>query len=64
MMTFANLLFVAGLVGFLTGLALIDYRLSLIVGGALAMAIAWRIAAVVSPGNAGADRNPDSRSRR
>lgn len=40
-MTWVNLLFTAGALTFLVGLALVDYRLSMVVGGALAMLFAW-----------------------
>lgn len=36
-MTAVNVIFTLGAVAFLAGLALIDYRLSMVVGGALAM---------------------------
>jgi len=36
-MTFINTIFTLGLLAFLAGIALIDYRASMIAGGALAM---------------------------
>jgi len=44
MIAIANGLFLSGLVAFLTGLALIDYRAALVFGGAGAMGFALQLA--------------------
>lgn len=59
MMQAANLLFTLGLVAFLGGVALVDYRAAMVVGGAAAMLYAVLLARRL---NASAAESPDGDS--
>lgn len=64
-MTFvADLIFIAGALALLTGLGLVDYRLSMVVGGALAMLYAWKLSEALSAARRTADDDPDDRRGR
>jgi len=62
--TLANSVFTLGALSFLIGVGLVDYRLSMVLGGALAMLYAWKLSELVSLERARASEDPDDRSAR